>query len=471
MIGNIFWTVVAVDGIAAFVLWKLAQRTSTHGFLVLLFLIILGAIALTAAVFPLLRSDGWRTTALILLLLPSLPLVVFAGASAFKDISFDRQSSGTAYFDGPALQLAQAIVQHDFVTARERIPAAGDLNKPHGEGMTLWRFAVLRAEDTDENIDFLRALIAAGADPKRETSSDPLESATVRGPQLTRFLLESGASPNLLDYEKNPLWWRTIDNHEDDEGTQLLVMMLDHGADLSLRDPSGRSPLLKAVAARSWYAACILIEHGADWKQEKLRGWSIPQLLEWEIIRREEWPLPIPEKLPKVLASMKGGLVVAPRPRAPGSASIPELIRGTSLDKLEETRAGLDRLAAERPDWIRRVEAFFEESDGSDRDHVALLLSLKPEALPEDVQERIWNVLHAQIAWFDSSAAAYPKEPKGWLLKETGVIAIGLASIKGPVRDRHRADFLALRDRIDACRKARDPETDKLADLRKADWL
>jgi hypothetical protein len=162
--------------------------------------------------------------------------------------------------------------------------------------------------------------------------------------------------------------------------------------------------------------------------------------------------------------------IPVPRSIAEGELRIPDLLRQTSFDKLEQTRDALSHLA-QQPDWVRRVEAFFEESDGTLRNQVALLLSLKPEALPEDVQERCWTVLRDQIDWYDRSAASYPKERKGWLLKETGVIAIGLASIPGPVRERHRADFTRLRDRIEDCRKANDPDASKLADLKKADWM
>ena len=86
------------------------------------------------------------------------------------------------------------------------------------------------------------------------------------------------------------------------------------------------------------------------------------------------------------------------------------------------------------------------------------------EALPEDVQERCWTVLREQVAWFERS-------PSGWLLKETAVIAVGLASAPGPVRERHRADFIGLRDHIEKLRKANDPAAGQLADLRKADWV
>jgi hypothetical protein len=262
-----------------------------------------------------------------------------------------------------------------------------------------------------------------------------------------------------------------MEQGEDDMATELLRLMLDHGADLSLRDSERRGPVGYAIKNRFWYVACLLIERGADWKQEKERGWSVPELLEWEIIRRDEYPIPVPETMRKVLADLKGEPTVIPpaRSHAAGDVNLPDLIRNTKFDNLEQTRAALDRLAQD-PDWVRRVVAFFEEGDTL-RNESALLLSLKPEALPENVQERCWTVLHDQVDWYDRNAASYPSEPKGWLLKETAVIAVGLASIPGPARERHRADFTALRDRIEKCRKANDPEASKLADLKKADWM
>jgi hypothetical protein len=471
MITKIFWTVAALDGIAAIVLWKLFDR-GAHGLLVAAYLVVVAGIVITICTFPLLRSDGLRIAAFIVLLFPSALLLFSSGAAAVKTVQEQRQFSGSAYFQGPALDLAQAMVRHDAGLVKQLIPAAGDLNQPHGRGTTLWQFGVLQADNREETIDVLRALLAAGADPKRDASSDTLEYATATGPRLTQFLLEAGANPNVLDHDHHPVWWRNMDRGEEDADTEILRMMLDHGADLSWRGPDGRGALGQAVANQYWYDACLLIERGAEWKQEKLRGWSVPELLEWEIVRRDEYPIPVPEKMRKVLADLKGEPMVIPaaRARAAGDIPIPDLLRETSFEKLEQTRAALSRLA-QQPDWVRRVVAFFEESDGTKRNQVALLLSLKPEALPEDVQERCWTVLREQVAWYDHSAASYPKERKGWLLKETAVIAVGLASIPGPVRERHRADFTGLRDRIEECRKAHDPDASNLADLKKADWM
>jgi hypothetical protein len=472
MITKIFWTVAILDGIAAFVLWKLFRPGMGTGLLVLAYLVVVAAIVITACIFPLLRSDGLRIAALIFLLLPSVPLLFSSVTQAVTTVQSQRDFGGSAYFEGPALDLAQAIVQHDVALVKQLIPAAGDLNQPHGRGVTLWQWGVLRRDGTEASFDILRALLAAGADPKRDTSPDTLQVAIVSGPRLTQFLLEAGSNPNVLDLDHRPVWWGTMNQGEDDESTELLRMMLDHGADLSLGTPNGRGPVEQAVYDRHWYDACLLIERGAEWKQVKLRGSSVPQLLEWEIIRRDDYPAKVPEKLRKVLADMKGEPMVIPvaRARAAGDIRISDVLRDTTFDKLDQTRAALSRLSRQ-PDWVSRVVAFFEEGDGTQVDHVALLLSLKPEALPEDVQERCWNELRKQVALYDRSAAAYPNERKGWLLKETAVIAVGLASIPGPVRERHRADFTALRDRIEQCRKAKDPDASHLADLKKADWM
>src|SRR5215467_7368894 len=162
MITKVFWTVAVLDGIAAVVLWRLFKsggHGQGEGLLVAAYLIVVVILLVTACTFPLLRSDGWRAAAFILLLLSSAPLLYSTVAASVSRVKENRQFSGSAYFQGPALELAQAMAQHDTDLAKRLIPAAGDLNQPHGHGVTLWQFAVLQAKDTDESIDLLRALL------------------------------------------------------------------------------------------------------------------------------------------------------------------------------------------------------------------------------------------------------------------------------------------------------------------------
>src|SRR5258708_3468726 len=103
MITKVFWTVVTLDGIAALVLWKLFER-GTHGLLVAAYLVVVATIAIASLTFPLLRSDGLRIAVFIVLLLPSAPLLYSSLAATVQTVREERQFSGSAYFQGPALE-------------------------------------------------------------------------------------------------------------------------------------------------------------------------------------------------------------------------------------------------------------------------------------------------------------------------------------------------------------------------------
>ena len=62
--------------------------------------------------------------------------------------------------------------------------------------------------------------------------------AFYRGPKLTKLLLERGANPNHIDSAKRPLWWGVLSS-SDDAGIETLRVLLDHGADVKLRDAEG----------------------------------------------------------------------------------------------------------------------------------------------------------------------------------------------------------------------------------------
>src|SRR4051812_47727894 len=102
MITKVFWTVVTLDGVAAVALWKLFER-GTRGLLVAAYLIVVAAIVITTCTFPLLRSDGLRIAAFLVLLLPSAPLLYSSVGATVKTVREQRQFSGSAYFQGPAL--------------------------------------------------------------------------------------------------------------------------------------------------------------------------------------------------------------------------------------------------------------------------------------------------------------------------------------------------------------------------------
>lgn len=133
----------------------------------------------------------------------------------------------------------------------------------------------------------------------------------------------------------------------------------------------------------------------------------------------------------------------------------------------EDAKAILERLE-KHPRWVNQVS---RELDGNWSWNAAFLLSLKPTALNEDVQEKCWRQALSQFA----SARQIHDRGENWMPPEFRMIApivAGLVSIPSSVRDRHHAEFVAVRNLVNFYRnetsETRHPE---LPDLNKVDWL
>ncbi|MCP3466262.1 MULTISPECIES: hypothetical protein [unclassified Bradyrhizobium] len=122
------------------------------------------------------------------------------------------------------------------------------------------------------------------------------------------------------------------------------------------------------------------------------------------------------------------------------------------------------------PDWVKQVS---RELDGNHYWSLrpAYLLTLKPAALDEDVQEKCWKVglsVFAEARRFrDKGENQMPGE-----FNEIAPVFAGLASIPGPVRDRHHAEFVAVRDLVNFYRtETPDTRHPELPDLNTVDWV
>jgi len=120
------------------------------------------------------------------------------------------------------------------------------------------------------------------------------------------------------------------------------------------------------------------------------------------------------------------------------------------------------------PGWVKQVS---RSLDGGWDTNAAVLLSLKPAALNEDVQERCWKI----VLWNLARVKPIRDRGENWMPSEVRSIALivqGLASIPGPVRDRHHADFVVIRDLVNFYR-TETPETrhPEIPDLKTADWM
>jgi hypothetical protein len=120
------------------------------------------------------------------------------------------------------------------------------------------------------------------------------------------------------------------------------------------------------------------------------------------------------------------------------------------------------------PDWVKQVS---RSLDVGPEFNAAVLLSLKPAALSGDVQERCWKVA---LSYFDQAKQVHD-HGENWMpgeVRGVAVIVQGLTSIPGAARDRHRHDFVIVRNLVNFYRNET-PETrhPELPDLNLADWV
>jgi hypothetical protein len=146
----------------------------------------------------------------------------------------------------------------------------------------------------------------------------------------------------------------------------------------------------------------------------------------------------------------------------------------TSLDddEIRNSDVVLERIER-RPNWPAVAARSLEDSKDTNL-NAAYLLTLKPAALGEDLQERCWR---AAIREFNSSEKPALAAGQYWGMRNTGQLVHTvktLAAIPGPVRERHRADFVAIRDAVNFYRlKVPPPERRRpnLPDLTAVDWM
>ncbi len=117
-----------------------------------------------------------------------------------------------------------------------------------------------------ETINMIRLLIERGADVQ-EVHREYVGSTTLhlaaenQGPEVLKLLLDSGALPNAPDfYGLSPLVAAIS------RGTNLdnCRLLLDRGADINIRDPRGGTPLLAAASYNKVDGVQFLLDHHVD---------------------------------------------------------------------------------------------------------------------------------------------------------------------------------------------------------------
>ena len=167
-------------------------------------------------------------------------------------------STTDGLFHGIAEEIARAVESGDAARVAEL--ATPDVVNATGRGGPTLAMVAVRLQQ----VEALRALLAAGADPAiaDDSGNTAVHWATAApNPELLRALLEHGADPNLANpvTGERPLSVALTSNRPD-----AFDVLLENGADPNQTDNQGSTALHRAALVDDAGRALDLLEHGAD---------------------------------------------------------------------------------------------------------------------------------------------------------------------------------------------------------------
>jgi ankyrin repeat protein len=159
--------------------------------------------------------------------------------------------------DDEPTPLMEAAGRGNLDVVKILIDAGADPNRKNREGMTAYDIAVSNSgflENTQPVIDFL--------DKTTRKSTQSLMAAVQAGnAELTEQLIAQGAQVNTSDreFQYSPLSWAA------ERGSKKIAQLLiDAGANIEVRDWMSQTPLWSAVSGNHTSVARLLIKAGAD---------------------------------------------------------------------------------------------------------------------------------------------------------------------------------------------------------------
>lgn len=274
----IFWLLVTIDVIAVgvFALLALAAAgpSKTNPVLALVYPIGAALILFAAIrVFLGAQGQGARIGATLVAALPMLILAAQGSATLWELRGFRDADGNIREFRSEALNAIEAAIERNDVAAVKAALPGADVNAPGISGVTVLVLALRQLEKTPDQLEVVKALLAAGADPNIGPSELPLQVAIgvshKAGAEPVRLLLEAGANPNARSEFGNVVYF-IAGAAGADVGT--MQMLLARGADVQLKDSQGESAVLLPTRTRNWPVLLLLLERGAPWRDQKGPG-------------------------------------------------------------------------------------------------------------------------------------------------------------------------------------------------------
>ena len=251
----------------------------------------------------------------------------------------------------PALDVARAIRADDTKTLNQVFAQHPGLdpNQAGRQGVTFlfWAYA-------HHHVQVMKALVAHGADPNRPlhlpnekggTDTTHLLNIAAAGPkdELLIALLDLGADPNAKDERHEPALHNAMYAHQ----YPRMKLLLDRGADIDAMDSSGATAAVVLARLNYFELVHYLLQRGADWR--KVDGSIALNTQEKGIgnAQATQWQLKV-----KHLLQAKGVRFPVPSSGAARYASIRQ--RWEQTPEGHAWRVKLDALGA-RPDIIGKA--------------------------------------------------------------------------------------------------------------------
>ncbi|WP_323123583.1 ankyrin repeat domain-containing protein [Burkholderia alba] len=172
------------------------------------------------------------------------------------------------FFSGAQLELAKAIRDGNLARVRELAPKT-DLAELGNKKTSVLAFAVqeavpVKGDAANVRNQIISELVKDGAKPDQSFGANDANVAYIAAKSdtttLLAALLAGGMTPDLRYDGDTPLIFAAADNRQ----LPQLKLLIEHRANVNLRDSLGETALFEATRLRQWDAVDYLLAHGAD---------------------------------------------------------------------------------------------------------------------------------------------------------------------------------------------------------------